>query len=155
MPVLWLVIAVLLLAAAGYVAGRQRALASAGNDPRDLHSLPSYYGSHVFIMTAVPALIAMIVWLLVQPLVIENRISNVIPDTAISADTTRSLVMADVRRVAEGLNLAVRQGIMSAEEAAAMRSDGTNVRERLGEVGIALGSDVEPYVLQAGKYIYK
>ncbi|MEM9392236.1 MAG: phosphate ABC transporter permease subunit PstC [Pseudomonadota bacterium] len=151
MPVLWLMIAVLLLATAGYVAGRHRALASAGNDPRDLHSLPSYYGSHVFIMTAVPAFIFMMIWLLTQPLVIENRISGVIPETAISEDTTRSLVMADVRRVAEGLNLAVEQGAMTQEEASTVRAEFTDIRQRLGEVGVALGTNVEPFVLRAAQ----
>ncbi|WP_425090317.1 phosphate ABC transporter permease subunit PstC [Tropicimonas sp. S265A] len=151
MPLLWLVIAVLLLASAGYIVGRQKALISADRDARHLHSLPSYYGSHVFIMTVVPAFLVMLVWLLVQPLVIENRISDLIPDTAISEDTTRSLVMSDVRRVAEGLDLAVEQGVMSQEDAQRVRVEFTDVRQRLGEVGIALGSNVEPFVLRAAQ----
>jgi len=151
MPVLWLVIAVLVLAVAGYVVGRQKALGSAEADARALHSLPSYYGSHVFIMTAVPALLALMVWLLVQPLVIENRISGLIPETAIAEDTTRGLVMADVRRVAEGLDLAVDQGVMTQDDAQRVRAEFTDIRQRLGDVGVALGSNVEPFVLRAAQ----
>lgn len=44
MPVFWLILIVLAIAATGYVVGRSRALASAGGDSRILHSLPSYYG---------------------------------------------------------------------------------------------------------------
>jgi phosphate transport system permease protein len=151
MPVLWLVIAVLALASAGYVVGRQKALVSAGSDARNLHSLPSYYGSHVFIMTAVPSLLIMLIWLLVQPLVIENRISGFIPDTAISEDITRGLVMSDVRRVAEGLDAAVAQGVMTQDETQRMRAEFTDIRQRLGEIGVALGSNVEPFILRAAQ----
>ncbi|MCG7860631.1 phosphate ABC transporter permease family protein, partial [Flavihumibacter sediminis] len=82
MPVLWIVLALLALGGAGYVVGRQRAMASAGGDARHLHSLPSYYGAHVFLATTVPALLLVMVWLLVQPLVINAQVSHMIPDTS-------------------------------------------------------------------------
>ncbi|SIO19854.1 phosphate ABC transporter membrane protein 1, PhoT family [Rhodovulum sp. ES.010] len=151
MPVLWLVLIVLALAIAGYVIGRGRALKSAGGDIRALHSLPSYYGYHIAILTLVPAFAIMIGWLLVQPLVVERSVSSHISDAAISDRSTRGLFMADVRRVAEGLDQAVAEGAMTREYASSIRTEFTDVRERLGQIGVALGSDVGPEVLRAAQ----
>ena len=68
MPLFWIVLIVLALAAVGYVAGRSRALASAGGDTRALHSLPSYYGTNVALKVIVPAFLLMIAWSLIQPI---------------------------------------------------------------------------------------
>ena len=43
---------VLGLAVLGFILGRQRALAAVKGDPRDLHSLPAYYGYYVALFTA-------------------------------------------------------------------------------------------------------
>jgi phosphate transport system permease protein len=126
-------------------------MASAGGDSRVLHSLPSYYGYNVALFLAIPSLVLLSIWLVVQPAFIENRISGLIPQTAISDDTTRSLVMSDVRRVAEGLDVAVAQGAMTADEARTIRTEFGNVRERLGAVGVALGSDVDGPILRAAQ----
>ncbi|WP_424970116.1 phosphate ABC transporter permease subunit PstC [Dinoroseobacter sp. S76] len=151
MPVLWIIVTILVLAIAGYVLGRQRAMSAAGGDARALHSLPNYYGMNVVLFTVAPALMIMVVWLLVQPGLIESRVSSLIPETAIAEDSSLSLVMSDVRRIAEGLDAAVAQGAMSEEEARAIRAELTDVRQRLGEVGVALGSNVEAATLQAAQ----
>ena len=80
----FLVLVVLALTAIGYVLGRSRALSSAGGDARRLHSLPSYYGSNVALFTAIPALLILAVWMLAQPMLIDSRVSQMIPDSAIS-----------------------------------------------------------------------
>jgi len=151
MPLIWLVVIVLVLAAIGYVLGRQRALASAGGDAKTLHSLPSYYGANVSFATIIPAMGMLVLWLLVQPAWIESRISASIPDTAIPEGSTLSLLMTDVERVASGLDLAVAQGAMSEEDASSIRTEFTDVRQRLGEVGVALGSNVAAPVLRAAQ----
>ncbi|MCE8007892.1 phosphate ABC transporter permease subunit PstC [Aestuariivita sp.] len=151
MPVLWLVIAILALSAIGYVMGRSRALSSAGGDTRALHSLPSYYGANVGLTILAPAFGVLIVWLLVQPFFIDRSIASQLPDRAVSADTTMDLVMSDVRRVAEGLDVAVSEGAMTAQEARSIRTEFTDVRQRLGEVGVALGSNVSAEVLSAAQ----
>ncbi|SHM21276.1 phosphate ABC transporter membrane protein 1, PhoT family [Roseovarius litoreus] len=151
MPATWLVLIVLALSAIGYVLGRQRALQNAGGDSRALHSLPSYYGWHVALMALVPATGLLAVWLIAQPLLVENTIAGQLPDSAIPESSTRSLVMSDVRRVADGLDLAVSQGAMTRDDAATLRSEFTQVRERLAEVGVALGSDVNAAVLSAAQ----
>ncbi|MEL0435467.1 phosphate ABC transporter permease subunit PstC [Phycobacter sp. K97] len=149
MPTFWLVILLCAIAAIGYVLGRQRALSSAGGDARALHSLPAYYGYHVGLSTLVPAFGVLVVWLLAQPMLIENRVSGMIPSEAIPEGTTLGLVMSDVRRVAEGLDIAVAEGALTPEQVRNMRSDVSDIRGRLGEVGIALGSDVRPEVFDA------
>ncbi|MGI1661868.1 phosphate ABC transporter permease subunit PstC [Palleronia sp. KMU-117] len=150
-PLIWLLAIVAVLALVGYFMGRNRALARAGGDIRGLHSLPSYYGANVALTVLTPALGLLALWLLVQPVLIEARVAGLIPDSAIADTSTRDLVMSDVRRVANGLDVAVARGALSADEARGMDADATNVRETLGQVGVALGSDVGPEVLVAAQ----
>ncbi len=147
----YIAIAVLVLAALGYVLGRRRALVSAENDPRNLHSLPNYYGCNVALFTAVPSIFVLGIWMLVQPMLIETTVSGMISDTAIPEGSSLSLVMSDVRRVADGIDTAIASGTMTQESARALRADQTDVRSRLGEVGVALGSNVEAPVLRAAQ----
>ena len=151
MPVIWILTLILVFSIVGYFLGRARAMASAGGDMRILHSLPSYYGYNSALFLAVPSLILLGLWLILQPIYIESRISSLIPDTAIAADTTRSLVMSDVRRVADGLDVAVAQGAMTPDEARNIRTEFVDVRERLGSVGVALGSEVDAPILNAAQ----
>lgn len=151
MPTIWLVVLLLALAAAGFYWGRARALSSAGGDARALHSLPSYYGYHVALASFVPAITVLVVWLLAQPLVIENRVSSLIPAEAVPESSTLGLVMSDVRRVAEGLDIAVEQGMLSRKEARDMDTGTQDVRALLGEVGVAVGEDVRPEILSAAQ----
>ncbi|MEC9195963.1 MAG: phosphate ABC transporter permease family protein, partial [Pseudomonadota bacterium] len=149
MPLPWLVLIVLALAGAGYVLGRQRAMSSAGGNTRHLHSLPVYYGSNVAIFAAVPAMLLLAIWLIVQPIVVNSIVSAEIPQSAIPEGSTLGLVMSDVRRVADGLDIAVAQGTMTVDEAHDVRAGFTDVRERLAEVGVALGSNVDAPTLYA------
>ncbi|NNK66496.1 MAG: phosphate ABC transporter permease subunit PstC, partial [Rhodobacteraceae bacterium] len=151
MPLIWLVSIVLILAVVGFVVGRQRARQLSGGDGRVLHSLPSYYGANVSLAVLIPSIGLLLLWLLIQPAWIENWVSSLIPETAIGESSTLSLVMSDVRRVADGLDTAVAEGAMTAEEAGSIRADLTDVRQRLGEVGVALGSNVESSVLVAAQ----
>ncbi|SFA98189.1 phosphate ABC transporter membrane protein 1, PhoT family [Poseidonocella pacifica] len=151
MPVSWIMIILFALAVLGYVLGRRRALASAGGDMRNLHSLPSYYGSHVALFAVAPAVALLAIWLVVQPMVISSSVARSFPDGAISEGSSLSLVMSDVKRVADGLNVAVERGALSAEEAGSVSAGATNIRERLGSVGVALGSDVDSSVLDAAQ----
>jgi phosphate transport system permease protein len=151
MPLLWIIVIVLLLGAAGFVMGRQRAVASAGGDARILHSLPNYYGTNVMIMAVVPALMVMAVWMVIQPMVIESRVTGTISEAAIEEAGNRSLVMSDVRRVADGLDTAIAAGALTVDEVRDMSTTATDVRARLGEVGVALGSEVSAEVLAAAQ----
>jgi len=153
MPVLWLVLILFALGALGFVLGRRRALGGAGGDIRLLHSLPAYYGTNVALVTMVPAFFLLGIWLLAQPVAIDARVSALLPDAAISEGMTRDLVMSDVRRVAEGLDKAVAEGEMTRREARDIRAGFTDIRNRLGAVGVALGSNVgAPELYAAQRY---
>lgn len=151
MPNSWLVLILLTLAGLGFVWGRGRALRSADGDARLLHSRPHYYGANVVLSGLVPGFGILAVWLLVQPTLIDRAVSHMIPPEMVPEDTTLALVMSDVRRVAEGLDIAVAQGAMSSRESTAIQTDATDLRTKLGEVGVALGQDVRAEVLSAAQ----
>ena len=151
MSVAMLLAVIGVLALAGFVLSRQRALASAGGNPRALHSLPNYYGWNGAIWVLVPALAGLSLWLIVQPMVVESRISADLPAALVADDSARALTMADVRRVAGGLDQAVAQGAMSEAEAREMSTGAVDVRAVLANVGVALGSNVSPEVLSAAQ----
>ena len=147
----WLLILLLALAGLGFFLGRSRALAQAGGDIRKLHSLPNYYGFNVAMLAFVPAVLILGVWVVVQPMVINATVSNEIPATMYDDAGELNLIMSDVRRVADGLDLAVQEGVMSAENARDIRTEFTDLRARLGEVGVALGDTVQREVLSAAQ----
>ncbi len=151
MPLLWVLFIIFALGAIGYIAGRWKAVSSAGGNSRILHSLPGYYGTNVTIITIVPALLVMAVWMIVQPAIIETRVAGMIPQTTIDTYTSRDLAVSDVRRVATGLDMAIERGILSEDQSRRIRTEFTNVRNRLGDVGVALGSEVTPEVLSAAQ----
>jgi phosphate transport system permease protein len=144
MPLLWIVTIILILGATGYVLGRRKAIASAGGDARLLHSLPGYYGTNALILTMVPALLVLAVWLIIQPLVIERSVTNLVPDSIAEEIGSRGLVMTEVRRLPKASTRRSRPGPSPREEARTLRTELTDIRGRLGEVGVALGSEVAP-----------
>ncbi|GFE50196.1 phosphate transport system permease protein [Roseobacter cerasinus] len=151
MPLLWLTVIVLGLSLVGYLLGRQRAMQSASGDSRALHSLPIYYGMNALMKAVVPALGLMVIWLLAQPLVIENRIADMIPASATADDTNLGLVMAEVRRTAEGLDNAVAAGLMDEDTASNARADITDVTARLKQAGQVVTNQITQPVLRAAQ----
>ena len=151
MPLLWLVLIVLAIGAAGYVLGRGRALAGAGGDARDLHSLPSYYGANVFLKVIVPAFGVMVLWLLAQPLFIDQSVSALIPDEVIKDGSSRGLVMAEVSRTADGIRNAVASGALSAEMAADGQADLEAATQALKEAGQIVTSTLTAPIWQAAQ----
>ena len=152
MSVFILLIALFVIALAGFVLCRARAVASAGGDRRKLHSLPNYHGWHGFVMGFLPALVVLTLWMIAQPLVIERALSDFFPAEQFENDAQRTLLMADVRRVAEGLDAAISQGTMTPEEARLLSVEDGSVRARLADSGVALGSDVTAPVLDAAQH---
>ncbi len=146
-----LFIGVVLIATLGYGATRKRALRRAGGDARNLHSLPNYYGMTAAMFAGVPALGVMVIWMLVQPMVVQNAVLPLIPAAQIDSSGTQSLIMSDVRRVADGLSMARASGVLSRSDIDALADNPAGLRATLGEVGVALGSEVEPYVLAAAQ----
>ncbi len=151
MTALTLVALILVLAMAAYLAGRRRAVSTAAGDIRKLHSLPGYYGWFAALAAALPALTLLILWLIAQPIYLERAVLPDLPAATVADDTARALAMADVRRVAGGLDTAVATGAMTEAEAGRIRAELTDVRSRLAEVGVALGTSVAPETLRAAQ----
>ena len=100
----FLILIVLALASGGFVMGRARAVAQAGGDIRNLHSLPPFYGRISALWAAVPALLLIAAWPLVEPIFTESKALSLIAPEEIPQGKSPALVMADVRRVAAGLD---------------------------------------------------
>ena len=146
-----LVAVVLILTVLAYGLVRSRAMSSVSGDARKLHSLPIYYGYNAAMLTAIPALFVLAIWMLVQPMLIQNAVIDMIPQSAVNEGSSVNLVMSDVRRVANGLDAAVQSGALDAQSARDLDVTGTDVRALLAGTGVALGSDVTPEVLAAAQ----
>src|SRR6056297_1634348 len=93
----------------------------------------------------------MIAWLLIQPLVVSSAISGMIPDRSVDNTGSLGLVMAEVRRTAEGLDNAVAQGLMTEEFASSARSDFNDVTQRLKDAGQIVTTQVTQPILEAAQ----
>jgi len=151
MPLFWLVMIVLAIAAVGYVMGRSRAMASVGGDSRRLHSLPSYYGANAALKVAVPAFAVLVLWLLAQPYYVNSVVSAMIPEAAIGDSSSRGLVMSEVRRAADGIDNAIAQGDMTEEFARNARADITDITQRLKDAGQIVTSEITQPVMRAAQ----
>ncbi|NOC44684.1 MULTISPECIES: phosphate ABC transporter permease subunit PstC [unclassified Ruegeria] len=151
MPILWLFLIVSAIAAVGYLLGRKRALQNAGGDSRNLHSLPSFYGANVALKTLVPAFGLLIVWLLAQPFFLNAQVSGMISDSVIKEGSSRSLVMAEVRRTAAGLDNAVAQGNLTENAASDADANVAEITQLLKDAGQVVTSDITQPVLRAAQ----
>ena len=148
MSITALLLLVVGLSALGFVTGRQRALASVTGDRRALHSLPGYYGWFTGLSVAVPALALMVVWLVVQPALIAHQVTGMILPEDIADGSSRALVMTDVRRIAEGMDVFAAAGQDEAA-IAALAADPAALKTALEGAGVALGAEINPHVAEA------
>lgn len=151
MPVLWLSLIVIAISVAVFVLGRHRALGAAGGDSRDLHSLPVYYGANALMKAIFPAFGLMIIWLLVQPLLIQNSISDMIPESALAEDANLGLVMSEVRRTADGLDNAVAGGFIDEDAASNAGADVTDMTSMLKDAGQVVTNQITQPILHAAQ----
>lgn len=151
MPILWLSFTVLIIASLGFLLARRRALVSAGGDSRALHSLPIYYGSNALMKCSVPSFGIMVIWLLAQPLVIDHRVAQMLPDSEIAEGSSIGLVMSEVRRTSDGLSNAVAAGFISEDTARDPQADVADVTQRLKDAGQVVTNSISQPILQAAQ----
>ena len=98
------VLALLGFAAVGYTMGRARSVMTAGGIPKDLHSLPSYYGTYTAIWIGLPSLILLALWLIVQPHIIDGVVMGGLPAgmTEGLSSSEYGLLLNDIRNTATG-----------------------------------------------------
>ena len=155
MSVLLLLVVIFVLSFAAFIICKGRALSSVQGNPRDLHSLPNYYGWHGAIMVALPAFVGLLAWLVIQPIVIERQITGFFPAETLADGSSLELLMEDTRRVAGGIDVAVSTGAMTGQAAADLSTVTSDVRGQLAAVGVPLGDDVSPEVLAAAQQYRK
>jgi len=151
MPLSWLILIVIAIATIGYFLGRSRALHSVNGNQQYLHSLPSFYGSNVALKVIVPSMAVLIIWLIAQPLYVASVASSMIPEAAISEGSSRGLVMSEVRRVSDGLDLAVDGGFMDEDFASNARVELEDVTTRLKQAGAIVTSQITQPVIRAAQ----
>ncbi|WP_435259343.1 phosphate ABC transporter permease subunit PstC [Thioclava sp. FR2] len=140
---------ILAIAFAGFFLGRNRAISRVSGNIRDLHSLPGYSGWFVALASSLPALAVLVLWIIAQPIYLQSSVSHLLPAGVTADATATELAVADLRRVARGLDATVEQGVLTAD--AALTIGVADLRATLGQVGVALGSDVAPETLAAAQ----
>jgi phosphate transport system permease protein len=103
MSINMLVLILLVLSMAGYFMGRTRAVATAGGERRLLHSVPSYYGFYVAIWCGIPALLLVLAWLAIEPMVIRSLVMGALPEQyAGLTESELNLLWVDITNLAVG-----------------------------------------------------
>ncbi len=92
-----------ILALMGFWLGRNRAMALVDGNIRNLHSLPGYYGAYLALWCALPALMLVVIWSILDGTVIENLVIAGLPDSlATQSLDQRSLFLSSVRNAVSG-----------------------------------------------------
>lgn len=106
--VVWtIVLLVLAFSAVGYYLGKQRALASVAGTPpgtpQRLNSLPGYYGYYVALWCALPALALILLWLVLEPRIVDLLLVQSLSTDERSLPTAQlGLMLSDIRNLAHG-----------------------------------------------------
>ena len=151
MPLVWTLIVIAAAAALGMALGRWQALRAAGGDSRRLHSLPSYHAVFVAFAAAIPALIVLAVWLVLQPVIVERSAGSRLAEASYANDGEYSLLKADMRRIAQGIDIAVARGLLSPAEARSPDTDASKLFDALSAAGASAGEGVDPSLLAAAQ----
>lgn len=77
-----LMMVLLALGIGGFLLGRNRAFATAGDSVRSLHSVPNYHGVFVALWCAIPALLLLLAWQFGEGALIRHLVLDAIPAEA-------------------------------------------------------------------------
>lgn len=107
---------VLVLAVAGYLLGRARALTIAAAAPRSMHSRPNQHGWHVVFATAAPAVIFVMIWIFSAGVVSNIYVGSIVPD-----DLQDIQVPPEQRESLSARELEIREGVLRTQFVAAAK----------------------------------
>ncbi len=128
MKIIFLLTILILLSLAGFFLGRSRSSRLVHGKIRELHSLPGHYGLFVALWCVLPAVIVLIIWLAFQSSVIMPLVlSGLPPEIQSLPDDRLSLVMNDIRNIADGIVVSETQDralIAAAEHYNQLRATG-------------------------------
>ncbi len=99
-----LILAVGALIMIGFQVGHRRSVAIVGGKASQLHSLPGYHGFYIALWCAIPALMVMAAWLIMEPILLDSAVMASLPAefTANKTDAQLSLILNDIRNIAAG-----------------------------------------------------
>ena len=134
MNTLLLVAVLLALSAAGYHLGRRRALSLVGH-PRELNSLPGYYGSWILLWCLLPSILALAAWISLEGTIVDGLVINRLPaEVQQMPDDRLGLFLNDAKNLATG-NIVSREVDATLQAAAdryaALRQTGKSARTGL------------------------
>jgi len=147
MPLLWLITILIILSAVGFIFGRSKAWTLTKDGTVRLHSLPVYYGANTALKAIVPGYFLVVIWLITQPLIVSNVVSGMIPSDAISAGSSRGLVLSEIRRTADGIDLAISTNVLN--DAIIAEGNLETITDALKEAGAVVTSNITETILDA------
>ncbi len=90
------------LALGGFYLGRRRAVSQVEH-PRQLNSLPGYYGSYVLMWCALPAFVLLAGWVALEPMILDQMVLANLPETVRQQQPDRlNLFLNDVKNTVSG-----------------------------------------------------
>ncbi len=103
MSISLIVVLLLMLSLAAWWLGRRAVIGMASGDPRRLHSLPRYHGYYVALLTGLPALLLLVLWLGLDEPVITRLVLASLPESLRNLPESQlSLLVNDIRNLATG-----------------------------------------------------
>ncbi|MEM1038759.1 MAG: phosphate ABC transporter permease subunit PstC [Pseudomonadota bacterium] len=137
---------VLAIGALGFLLGRMKALSVSGGNLSTLHSLPGYYGWHVFIWATLPAIALLSAWLLISPNVVSSNVRAALPADVLAEGTNKiNLNMGMIDSIAGGLRL------LDDRELTQVSAGFRELRPVLAQKGVALAANGEDYMVEAAR----
>jgi phosphate transport system permease protein len=133
-----------------YFIGRRRSIQACGGQQQNLHSRPSYHGFYLAILTALPAIILLVVWSLAERPVTRYVAMQELPASVVEgSDAQQSLTMSVVDTIAEGVPKLSAQEFEVLRKARLGFATTSDARDILVRHSVILGSNPDPNVLGA------
>jgi phosphate transport system permease protein len=105
-------IAVIGLSAFGFYIGRSRSFKTVDGEIRKLNSMPGYYGMFVALWCGLPALAIFSLWMVFESSVIMSLVASGLPPDIQSLPKEQlSLIMNDIRNIADGIAVSEKRDI--------------------------------------------
>lgn len=141
MSTLLVLVIIIAIGLIGFFLGRQRA-ASKDNGNVKAHSLPHYHGWWVFLVSALPAIVFIVVWAASTNIYLERAAIAELPArNAESVIASQSLELGMVSGIARGLDK------LSDEEQANLPQTFAELRPLLSSKGVALATEGQDYMI--------
>ena len=143
-----LLLSLLGLAAAAFLAGFIRAKILARRKEASFHSRLGYYGGYVALWTALPAVIVLLIWAAVVPRLIDGQVQAALPAKVLQGSEAQiGLTMSVVRSVASGLEK------LTSEELKTAKANPQEAQRLLSEKGIAVATAPDQAIIQSAEIL--